>query len=397
MVLGDGRTMVSLIIALVAVVAVLMLATVIVVSRGHARASRRQVDGRRDAGLSDPGSREAVREAGVGSAGSSGVGLAEAPGPQGATEVTAGVVEIPSEPPSIRDRLGAARRMFASYAGLMLARGSISADTWQELEEALVRADVGLKTTRELLAGLREQVAGGSISTPADLIAALEVQMSSTLHRHSSGAPLSFEPGCTNVWLFVGVNGVGKTTTIGKVATREVANGRQVVIAAGDTFRAAATDQLELWAKRCNAGFVRGVQGGDPSAVIFDAVQHAGAQGNHLVLADTAGRLHTKSNLMEELKKIRRVAERPPGKVTEVLLVVDATTGQNGLAQAREFADAIGVTGVVLTKLDGTAKGGIVVAIQEELGIPVKLVGLGEGPADLVQFDPEGFVGAILH
>ncbi len=200
----------------------------------------------------------------------------------------------------------------------------------------------------------------------------------------------------TTVWLFVGVNGVGKTTTIGKVAMREEQEGTKVVMAAGDTFRAAAADQLGLWAERVQAGFVRGNEGGDPGAVVFDAVQHANARGIPLVLADTAGRLHTKVNLMEELKKVRRVADRPPGCVTEVLLVIDATTGQNGLIQAKQFTDAVGITGVVLTKLDGTAKGGIVIAIASELGIPIKLVGLGEGPEDLVTFDAQEFVDALL-
>jgi fused signal recognition particle receptor len=192
------------------------------------------------------------------------------------------------------------------------------------------------------------------------------------------------------------VNGVGKTTTIGKVARQQSAAGRSVLLAAGDTFRAAAGDQLAMWAERVGVEVVRGREGGDPSAVVFDAVQRAAARGNDLVLADTAGRLHTKVNLVEELKKIRRVAERPPGKVTEVLLVLDATTGQNGLTQARQFLDAVGVTGVVLTKLDGTAKGGIVVAVERELGLPVKLVGLGEGPDDLVPFSPPEFVGALF-
>jgi fused signal recognition particle receptor len=167
-------------------------------------------------------------------------------------------------------------------------------------------------------------------------------------------------------------------------------------MAAADTFRAAAADQLQLWSERVGAGFVRGNEGGDPGAVVYDAVRHASARGIPLVLADTAGRLHTKVNLMEELKKVRRVADRPPGRVTEVLLVIDATTGQNGLVQARQFTEAVGVTGVVLTKLDGTAKGGIAVAITGELGIPIKLVGLGEAPEDLVPFDAEEFVDALL-
>ena len=203
-------------------------------------------------------------------------------------------------------------------------------------------------------------------------------------------------PGAPDVWLIVGVNGVGKTTTIGKLAKRETAEGRSVLLAAGDTFRAAAADQLGMWAERTGTEIVRGAEGGDPSAIVFDAVQRAAARGNDLVLADTAGRLHTKVNLVEELKKIRRVADRDPGNVTEVLLVLDATTGQNALAQARQFTEAVEVTGIVLTKLDGTAKGGIVIAVQRELGLPVKLVGLGEGPDDLVDFDPDEFVDALL-
>ena len=199
------------------------------------------------------------------------------------------------------------------------------------------------------------------------------------------------------MWLFVGVNGVGKTTTIGKVGARQVAEGHSVVMAAGDTFRAAAAEQLELWANRVGADLVRGAEGGDPSSVIFDGVQRAAARGADLVLADTAGRLHTKVNLMEELRKVRRVADRPPGHVSEVLLVIDATTGQNGLTQARQFTEAVEVTGVVLTKLDGSAKGGIVLAIQKDLGLPVKLVGLGETSADLVDFDAREFVDALFE
>jgi fused signal recognition particle receptor len=202
--------------------------------------------------------------------------------------------------------------------------------------------------------------------------------------------------GSPNVWLFVGVNGVGKTTTIGKVGFDQTHEGRSVVMAAGDTFRAAAAEQLHTWAERAGADFVRGTEGGDPSAVIYDAVQRAAARHYDLVLADTAGRLHTKTNLMEELRKVRRVADRDPGRVTEVLLVIDATTGQNGLTQAREFADATEVTGVVLTKLDGSAKGGIVFAIDTGMGLPVKLVGLGEGLGDLVPFDPDDFVEALF-
>ena len=199
------------------------------------------------------------------------------------------------------------------------------------------------------------------------------------------------------MWLFVGVNGVGKTTTIGKLGKRQVDAGHTVVMAAGDTFRAAAAEQLETWSGRAGADLVRGAEGADPSAIIFDAIQSAASKGADLVLADTAGRLHTKTNLMEELTKVRRVADRDPGHVTEVLLVLDATTSQNGLVQARQFTEAVEVTGVVLTKLDGSAKGGIVFAIHEELGIPVKLVGLGEQVEDLVDFDADAFVDALFE
>ena len=207
--------------------------------------------------------------------------------------------------------------------------------------------------------------------------------------------------GSPNVWLFVGVNGVGKTTTIGKVGAMQRQAGHSVLMAAGDTFRAAAAEQLNTWAERSGAEFVRGSEGGDPSSVIFDGVERAAARNIDLVLADTAGRLHTKTNLMDELRKVRRVASKGAGRVTEVLLVIDATTGQNGLTQAREFGDAlthddVGLTGVVLTKLDGSAKGGIVFAIETELGIPVKLVGLGETIDDLVPFDPAEFIDALF-
>ena len=212
-------------------------------------------------------------------------------------------------------------------------------------------------------------------------------------------------PGSPTVWLFVGVNGVGKTTTIGKVGAQQAAEGHSVLMAAGDTFRAAAAEQLATWAERSGADFVRGSEGGDPSSVIFDGVERAAARNIRLVLADTAGRLHTKSNLMDELRKVRRVAAKGAGRVIEVLLVIDATTGQNGLTQAREFGDAlsadgaagaVGLTGVVLTKLDGSAKGGIVFAIETELGVPVKLVGVGETIGDLIAFEPAAFIDALF-
>ncbi|MGP8059424.1 MAG: signal recognition particle-docking protein FtsY [Acidimicrobiales bacterium] len=327
-------------------------------------------------------------------------------------------------PRSFRDGLGKTRGLFSPLRALR-SRGTVEAATWEELEEALLRADVGVGTTDALLADLRrkvksKEVAGGDQlldSLRADLVDLLRIEgrwdaaTDGELALSSPESPgvddeevepvgrsLRFDagPGVVNVWLFVGVNGVGKTTTIGKLARQQSADGRSVLLAAGDTFRAAAGEQLARWAERAGTEIVRGAEGGDPSAIVFDAVQRAAARGNDLVLADTAGRLHTKVNLVEELKKIRRVADRPPGRVTEVLLVIDATTGQNGLVQAKEFTDAVEVTGLVLTKLDGTAKGGVVVAVQRELGLPVKLVGLGEGPDDLVPFDPEQFVDALL-
>jgi fused signal recognition particle receptor len=302
----------------------------------------------------------------------------------------------PPAAPTYRSRLGGVRGLFTG-AVTTLRSGRIDPATWDSLEEALIRADVGVKTTNALLAELRGRVEAKEIAGGDDLLTALGQGIRTLLDVPDSRA-LRFDgrPGSTDVWLIVGVNGVGKTTTIGKLARQQSAAGRSVLLAAGDTFRAAAADQLGLWAERAGVDIVRGAEGGDPSAIVFDAVQRAHARGNDLVLADTAGRLHTKVNLVEELKKIRRVAGREPGNVTEVLLVLDATTGQNALVQARQFTEAVNVTGIVLTKLDGTAKGGIVIAVQRELGLPVKLVGLGEGPDDLVAFDPDAFVDALL-
>ena len=298
------------------------------------------------------------------------------------------------ERPRFRDRLGRARSLLADHLAGLRGRGKIDEQSWEELEEALILADVGIGTTEELLGDLKARARRDGLANSDQLVGALREELVSRLEGERE-LHLA-DGGATSVWLFVGVNGVGKTTTIGKVAMKEQGEGRAVVMAAGDTFRAAAADQLGIWAERVGSGFVRGNEGGDPGAVVFDAVQHANAPGIPIVLADTAGRLHTKINLMEELKKVRRVADRPPGTVTEVLLVIDATTGQNGLVQARQFTDAVGVTGVVLTKLDGTAKGGIAVAIASELGIPIKLVGLGEGPEDLVPFEAQEFVDALL-
>ncbi|MBS1847130.1 MAG: signal recognition particle-docking protein FtsY [Actinobacteria bacterium] len=296
--------------------------------------------------------------------------------------------------PRLRDRLAKARSTVTGYLASVVGRGGIDQPTWDELEEALIRADVGATLTSEILDGVRAQVDAEGISDPEELLAVLRADLTArlemadrTLHPLGDG---------TDVWLLVGVNGVGKTTTVGKLGARFAGEGHDVVMVAGDTFRAAAAEQLEMWADRCGARFVRGAEGADPSSVVFDGIEAGVAKNADLVLADTAGRLHNKSNLMDELRKVRRVADKAPGNVTEVLLVLDATTGQNGLSQARVFTEATDVTGVVLTKLDGSAKGGIVLAIQSELGIPVKLVGLGESAEDLIDFEPAEFVEALL-
>ncbi|MBW3643677.1 MAG: signal recognition particle-docking protein FtsY [Actinobacteria bacterium] len=331
-----------------------------------------------------------------------GIGDVSGPEPDDATvaeieEALAHAVEVEQAEavrPRFRDRLAKARSLLAGYVTSVLSRTTIDSETWDELEEALIRADVGVKTTALVLDELRSEVTAKGITEPEALLAQLKGDLKARLASGERG--LCYEAGAPNVWLFVGVNGVGKTTTIGKLAKLQKADGRSVVMAAGDTFRAAAAEQLGIWADRVDAELVRGTEGGDPSSVIFDAVQRAAARRADLVLADTAGRLHTKVNLMEQLRKVRRVAEKPPGRVTEVLLVLDATTGQNGLTQAQQFTDAVEVTGVVLTKLDGSARGGIVLAIETELGIPVKLVGLGETVDDLVPFDPDEFVEALF-
>ncbi len=295
------------------------------------------------------------------------------------------------ERPGFRDRLGRARAQLGGLVSGVFGRGA-SAETWEELEEILIRADVGVRDADRLVSAVRE--AAGSSASGAELTAHLK----QTLRQEfgNKDRSLAFAPGLTNVWLFVGVNGVGKTTTIGKVAAQQNADGRSVILAAGDTFRAAAAEQLSTWAQRAGVQVVVGTEGGDPGAVVFDAVQRAASRGADLVLADTAGRLQNKANLMEELRKVRRVADKDPGHVSETLLVLDATTGQNGLSQAAVFAEAADVTGVVLTKLDGSAKGGIAFSIESQLGIPIKLVGLGEGVGDLVAFDPDEFVDALF-
>jgi fused signal recognition particle receptor len=298
----------------------------------------------------------------------------------------------------VRLRARLARSQNSLGRGLLtaLSRDRLDDATWEEVEDTLLAADMGVAPARELVAALRERVRVLGAHTPAQMHLLLReellAQVGTTTDR---GLDTAARDGVPAVVLVVGVNGTGKTTTVGKLARVLVSEGRTVVLGAADTFRAAAGDQLATWGERVGARVVRGPEGGDPASVAFEAVREGISSGADTVLVDTAGRLHTKAGLMDELTKVKRVVERQ-APVRETLLVLDATTGQNGIVQARVFAEAVAITGVVLTKLDGTAKGGIVVAVQRELGIPVKLVGLGEGADDLAPFEPDAFVDALL-
>ena len=302
-------------------------------------------------------------------------------------------VEVVEEekPVRLKDRLGKTRAAFARLRG----RG-IDDDTWDDLEDTLLLADVGVATTERILTDVRARARAEKVADTDALMGVLHGELVTLLDGTGKPRTLEHVADEPNVWMFVGVNGVGKTTTIAKVAQRETGDGHTVVLAAADTFRAAAAEQLTHWAEVTGADIVRGQEGADPGSVVFDAMAAATSRDADLVLVDTAGRLHTKVNLMAELEKLRRIVDRTPGALKEVLLVLDATTGQNGLTQAKQFAEAVDVTGVVLTKLDGSAKGGIVLAIEAELGIPVKLIGVGESAADLMPFEPEALVAALL-
>nr|WP_238356729.1 signal recognition particle-docking protein FtsY [Kribbella italica] len=312
--------------------------------------------------------------------------------------------ELPEleKPESAQGRLVRLRARLARSQGslgkgllALLSRDKLDDETWEDIETTLITADVGVTPTQELVERLRTRVrvegVGGDEARSIlreELIALVDPSMDRSLKvEHEGNQPA--------VVLVVGVNGTGKTTTVGKLARVLVAEDKHVVLGAADTFRAAAADQLQTWGERVGVRTVRGPEGGDPASIAFDAVKQGIEEQADVVLVDTAGRLHTKTGLMDELGKVKRVIEKA-AEVDEVLLVIDATTGQNGLTQARVFAEVINVTGLVLTKLDGTAKGGIVIAVQRELGVPVKLVGLGEGADDLAPFDPEQFVDALL-
>jgi fused signal recognition particle receptor len=295
--------------------------------------------------------------------------------PVGEPEVAPTPEAAVEAPPELKERLGKTRGVFARLRG----RNRIDDETWDDLEDTLLMADVGMPVTERILGDVKERAKAERTADSDALMALLHTELVALLTSSPDG-----------------VNGVGKTTTIAKVAQRETGDGHVVVLAAADTFRAAAAEQLTHWAEVTGAAIVRGQEGADPGSVVYDAMSSAASRDADLVLVDTAGRLHTKTNLMAELEKLKRIVDRTPGALKEVLLVLDATTGQNGLTQARQFAEAVDVTGVVLTKLDGSAKGGIVLAIEAELGIPVKLIGVGERAADLIEFDPEAFVAALL-
>ncbi|WP_406441028.1 signal recognition particle-docking protein FtsY [Streptomyces sp. NBC_00631] len=323
--------------------------------------------------------------------GSAPVVVAEPPAPE---------IEIP-EPTAgrlVRLRARLSRSQTALGKGLLtlLSREHLDDETWEEIEDTLLTADVGVQPTTELVDRLRERVKVLGTRTPDELRGLLREELlklvGTDADRVVKTEPEDRKPGIVMV---VGVNGTGKTTTTGKLARVLVADGRTVVLGAADTFRAAAADQLQTWGERVGAHTVRGPEAGDPASVAFDAVKEGKEMGVDVVLIDTAGRLHTKTGLMDELGKVKRVVEKH-APLDEVLLVLDATTGQNGLIQARVFAEVVDITGIVLTKLDGTAKGGIVIAVQRELGVPVKLIGLGEGADDLAPFEPEAFVDALI-
>ncbi|MEP6527119.1 MAG: signal recognition particle-docking protein FtsY [Nocardioidaceae bacterium] len=296
----------------------------------------------------------------------------------------------------LRGRLARSQSTLGRGLLALLSRDRIDEDTWQGVEDILLLADVGVVPTDELVNRLRDRVRIEGIGSPEAARAVLREELVSLVDA-GLGRDLAIDrhDDLPAVVLVVGVNGTGKTTTVGKLARVLVAEDKDVLLAAADTFRAAAADQLQTWGQRVGVPTVRGAEGSDPASVAFDAVRAGVDQEVDTVLVDTAGRLHTKTGLMDELGKVKRVVEKQ-APVTEVLLVLDATTGQNGLTQAKVFADVIDITGIALTKLDGTAKGGIVIAVQRELGVPVKLVGLGEGPDDLAPFDSEAFVDALL-
>ncbi len=295
----------------------------------------------------------------------------------------------PAAPPSLRDRLGKTRQALGDRLNSLLGGGAIESGFWEELEESLIAADMGVQAASQIVAGVRRRSPADGVEARAALIDELKSAFQAGDRRLGlAGAPA--------VVLIVGVNGAGKTTTIAKLAAMLTGQGKDVLLGSADTFRAAADTQLRTWADRVGVPVVGGGGATDPASVAYDAVQSAKARGSEVLIIDTAGRLQSKTNLMAELSKVARILEREAGAIDEVLLVVDGTAGQNAMSQARSFSDAVGVTGLVLTKLDGSARGGIAVAIEKELAIPVKFIGIGEGIEHLVSFDPAAFVDALI-
>ena len=359
---------------------------------------------RRGRSVSAPGQAPQVPPPPAGADGGGGGGAAEeaAAAPETPAAATA-VLDLERPPPSagrlvrLRARLARSQSSVGSALLSLLSRDRLDDETWDEIEEVLITADVGVTPARLMVDDLRTKVKVLGTRGPTEVRALLRAELLGQLGEDTDRS-LHTSPhnGVPAVVLMVGVNGTGKTTTCGKLARALIGDGQTVLLGAADTFRAAAADQLQTWGERVGAKTVRADrEGADPASVAFDAVTQGIETGVDVVIVDTAGRLHTKVGLMDELGKVKRVVEKKT-TVDEVLLVLDATTGQNGLRQARVFAEVVDVTGIVLTKLDGTAKGGIVIAVQRELGVPVKLVGLGEGPDDLAPFDPGAFVDAIL-
>jgi len=297
-----------------------------------------------------------------------------------------------------RLRRGLSKTQAGLLGGLggIVSKKEIDADLWDEFEETLIMADLGVNTTMKLREHIETKLSKQSLTSPESITSTLKEEILEIL-KTAEGAPIT--PNASPFVIMVaGVNGVGKTTSIGKLASRLKTDDKKVMVAAGDTFRAAAVEQLEVWSKRVGTDFLKGQSGGDPSSVAFDAVKAAQARGTDILIIDTAGRLHTKGNLMDELTKMKRIVGRElEGAPHEILLVLDATTGQNAVQQAKQFNEAIGITGIVLTKLDGTAKGGVIIAIADELNIPVKYIGIGESLSDLREFNAEEFVEALFY
>lgn len=395
-----------IIVVVIAVVAVALLAGLVVrvrASRSLPPAQRPPVEG----GVKPPATRAAPTapprpaEPGTGQPETTApTAIATAPAP--AAPPAPPVLDVP-EPAAgrlvrLRGRLAKSNNAVGKGLLSLLSRDKLDEDTWEEVEELLLTADIGVAPTQELVERLRTRTRVLGARTPDDLRALLREELLTLVDPGMDRVVRSLhtDGGGPAVVMVVGVNGVGKTTTTGKLARVLVADGRSVVLGAADTFRAAAADQLQTWGERVGAATVRGAEGADPASVAFEAVKQAKERGVDTALIDTAGRLHTKVGLMDELGKVKRVIEKH-GPVDEVLLVLDATTGQNGMVQARVFREVVEISGIVLTKLDGTAKGGIVIAVQRELGVPVKLIGLGEGADDLAPFDPAAFVDALLE